>query len=225
MRLINFLPTALFLSVILAPVPAAAQEEVTLGIHKYRRQELSRGNYEEYEVKPRQSQPFIHGPGMREDGVLGLSPVASTVRNRTHLADAHMGLRFYEVRSCQSCHPVEAKNNLHVSRRGITCRQCHGKEPIPGTEHYFAPMNPIRRHAYVCSKCHEGAGASFATYVVHEPNPVMVTTMESFPGLFYLVWIMIGLAVVTFATFLPHTLLWGIRELIAAIRGQGGEAS
>ena len=74
-------------------------------------------------------------------------------------------------------------------------------------------MNPLRRHAYVCAKCHEGAGASFAAYLVHAPNPALITTKKSAPALFYAFWIMVGIAVLTFLVFLPHTILWGIREL------------
>ena len=74
-------------------------------------------------------------------------------------------------------------------------------------------MNPIRRHAYVCAKCHEGASASYATYVVHAPNPSLASTRKSFPVLFYAFWIMIVIAVGTFLVFLPHTISWGIREL------------
>ena len=41
----------------------------------------------------------------------------------------------------------------------------------------------------------------------------MAGTMKSFPVLFYAFWIMIAIAVGTFVVFLPHTILWGIREL------------
>jgi hypothetical protein len=79
-------------------------------------------------------------------------------------------------------------------------------------------LNPIRKHAYVCSKCHEGASASYASYVVHEPNPAMVGTLTSFPLLFYVFWFMVVLAVGTFLVFLPHTLIWGIRELFVKMK-------
>ena len=65
----------------------------------------------------------------------------------------------------------------------------------------------------VCAKCHEDSGASFASYVVHAPNPATRSTQKTFPVLFYVFWIMVGIAVMTFAVFLPHTILWGIREL------------
>ena len=70
-----------------------------------------------------------------------------------------------------------------------------------------------RRHAYVCAKCHEGASASYAAYVVHAPNPALASTFKDFPVLAYAFWIMVAIAVGTFVLFLPHTILWGIREL------------
>ena len=88
----------------------------------------------------------------------------------------------------------------------------------------FSPMNPIRRHAYVCAKCHEGSSASFASYVVHPPNPANVGALKSFPVLFYVFWFMVVLAVATFLVFLPHTALWGVRELLVAKRKKKEEA-
>ena len=74
-------------------------------------------------------------------------------------------------------------------------------------------MNPIRRHAYVCAKCHEGASASYASYVIHAPNPALASTFKTFPLLAYVFWFMVALAVGTFLVFLPHTAIWGILEL------------
>jgi hypothetical protein len=75
-------------------------------------------------------------------------------------------------------------------------------------------MNPRRRHVFICAKCHKGANASFATYVVHEPNPTDMSTRQSFPLLFFVFWMMAAIAVGTFATMLPHTFMWGLREFL-----------
>lgn len=192
---------------------AWAQEETTAFIRRYKQYEMSSGYYEQYEVKPRHEQAFVEIPGVRT-GLFPYSPSGAAVRINTRLADSHRGIKFYDNRRCEECH-MEQTRDLHTVRANLTCRQCHGKEPIASNEHYFSPMNPIRRHAYVCSKCHEGAGASYAAYVVHEPNPALATTQKSFPVLFYAFWIMIAIAVGTFAVFLPHTVLWGIRELFS----------
>jgi cytochrome b subunit of formate dehydrogenase len=80
-------------------------------------------------------------------------------------------------------------------------------------------MNPRRRHAFVCSKCHKGANFSYAKFKVHEPNPAARTTLNTFPALSIVFWGMIGIAVGTFAVFLPHTFLWGLREFLS-LRGK-----
>ena len=147
-----------------------------------------------------------------KEGLFSYSPTAAIVRSRRHLADSHLGIQFYDRRRCEDCH-VQETRDIHTVRGNLTCRQCHGGEPIASNDHYFLPMNPIRRHAYVCAKCHEGSSASFASYVVHTPNPAMVSTMREFPALFYVFWAMVAIAVGTFVVFMPHTGLWGIREL------------
>lgn len=188
----------------------SAQEEVASALRRYKAYEASTGYYEEYEVRPRRQRPLISIPNIRE-GLLPYSPTAASVRSRKRLEDSHMGLRFYQGRRCEECHTAAARN-LHTIRANLTCRQCHGGEPIASIEYYWSPLNPIRRHAYVCSKCHEGASASYASYVVHEPNPAMASTFAKFPVLAYAFWIMVAIAVGTFVLFLPHTVMWGIRE-------------
>lgn len=194
-------------------LPAQAQEEVASAIRRYKDQELSTGYYEEYEVRPRRQRPLVEIPGVRI-GVFPYSPTAAGVRVRTRLADSHQGIDFYAGRRCEDCHPQQARG-IHTVRGNLTCRQCHGGEPIASIAHYYSPMNPIRRHAFVCAKCHQGANASYASYRIHEPNPALAGTFNEFPALAYVFWAMIILAVGTFAVFLPHTILWGVRELFA----------
>jgi hypothetical protein len=85
-------------------------------------------------------------------------------------------------------------------------------------------MNPIRRYAVVCAKCHKNSSKSFATYLVHEPDPVSLTTQKNFPLLFYAVWFMIFFAAGTFASLLPHTFLWGLREFLPMGRKHNDKA-
>ena len=196
---------------LLLPEPAAAQEEVASSIRRYKDREASTGYYEEYEVKPRRQRPFVEIPGVQR-GIFAYSPTSARVRVRTRLADSHQGIKFYKRRRCEECH-IEQTRDLHTVRANLTCRQCHGGEPIASIEHYFSSMNPIRRHAYICAKCHEGSSASYAGYVVHEPNPALASTFKNFPVLSVAFWVMVAIAVGTFVLFLPHTVLWGIREL------------
>ena len=198
-------------AMLLSPPQAAAQDEVSSSIRRYKDREASTGYYEQYEAKPRRERPFVEIPGVRR-GIFRYSPTAAKVRIRTRLADSHQGIKFYQNRRCEDCH-IEQTRDLHTVRANNTCRQCHGGEPIASIEHYYSPMNPIRRHAYVCAKCHEGSTASYAGYVVHEPNPALASTFKNFPVLSVAFWAMVAIAVGTFVLFLPHTIMWGIREL------------
>jgi hypothetical protein len=196
----------------LLPDLVSSQEEVASAIRRYKDREASTGYYEQYEAKPFTERPLVGVPGVGR-GIFPYSPSGAEVRNRARLADSHAGIKFYQNRRCEECHVPEAQDAVHTIRGNITCRQCHGGEPIASIQHYYSPLNPIRRHAFVCAKCHEDAGASFASYVVHAPNPAKQSTQKTFPMLFYVFWVMVGIAVLTFAVFLPHSLLWGIREL------------
>jgi hypothetical protein len=196
---------------LILPALAPAQEEVTTALRRYKEREASTGYYEEYEVKPRRMRPFVGIPGAMRP-TFPYSPKAAEIRVRAHLADSHRGVKFYEVRRCDECHVQEAED-VHTTRGNLTCRQCHGGEPIAAVNHYFSPLNPIRRHAYVCAKCHEGAGASFATYVVHEPPPGAPETRKTFPSLFYTNWFMYLLILGTMGFFVVHTAIWVGKEL------------
>ena len=192
--------------------PAWAQKEVTSDIYRYRGREASTKYYEKYEHKPSPHLPFRVGQILPSE-LITLSPTAERVRRRTYLADSHWGLKFYKWRTCIECHPQQTWS-LHTVRAKITCRQCHGDEPIAGINHYYSSMHPRRRYAFICAKCHKGSSASFATYVIHEPNPAAISTQKNFPVLFYVFWFMVTIAVGTFAALLPHTILWGLREFL-----------
>jgi len=202
---------ALLAGVMLLANTASAQEEVASAIRRYKAYEASTGYYEEYEVLPRRQLPLVSIPGVRR-GLFPYSPTAASVRNRSRLADSHLGIKFYERRRCEACH-VEQTRDIHTVRANLTCRQCHGGEPVASIAHYYSPLNPIRRHAYVCAKCHEGASASYASYVVHEPAAGSSLARTSFPVLYYAYWFMLVLLVGTMAFFIPHSLLVGLREL------------
>ena len=192
---------------------AVAQEEVVSSILRYKDRETSTGYYEEYEVIPGRHSRWVEIPGVKP-GIFSYSPTAAQVRIRTRLVDSHMGIKFYHVLRCEYCH-VEQSEDFHRVRANISCRQCHGGEPIASIQFFYSPMNPIRRHAYVCAKCHEGASASFASYVVHEPAAGSPAAKKDFPLLYYAYWFIFILLVGTLAFFIPHTFLTGVREVIA----------
>jgi len=190
--------------------PTLAQEEVTSKIYRYR-ERVATGYYEGYEVSPRRQRALVPVPSARR-GLFPYGSASAMVRIRARLPDSHQGLKFYYRTTCIECHPQEARN-IHSVRAGITCRQCHGPEPIAAINHYYSAMSPIRRHAYVCAKCHEGANAAFAGFYVHEPAGTALSTRESFPVLFYTSWGMLLLLLGTLAFFVPHSFMVGLREL------------
>ena len=175
----------------------------------FRSQDTLPGAYLQYRQSP-------EGGG----ALWGVGPGGTAPKRSSFRADAHADTAGYGLRTCVSCHE-EQRYSLHSSRGNVTCVQCHRGQPIAGINHYYSAMNPIRRHAYVCAKCHEGASASFATYAIHEPSPLAASTAEEFPLLFYATWFMLILAVGVFAIFIPYVILWGLRELIGLLRGEG----
>lgn len=210
--IIRILPLVLMLSLTLPALCWGQGEEVASFINRYRQYEVSTGYYEQYEMKPGHESPLVRR--FREEGrrPFAYSSTAAQIRNRSLLADSHRGIKFYENRRCEECHAEQARDS-HTVRANLTCRQCHGQEPIASINHYFSTMNPIRRHAYVCSKCHQGASASFARYVIHEPAAGASDTRTGFPALYYSYWFMLTLLAGTLAFFIPHSVLMGIREL------------
>jgi hypothetical protein len=193
---------------------------VTSSIRRYKDRELSTGYYEEHEAKPRGQRPLVGVP----EAVRRYSPsrtyrtgAAVSPAARSRLEDSHAGIQFYEQRRCEECHVQEAGHS-HTTRGNLTCRQCHGAEPIAGINYYYSPMNPIRRHAYVCSKCHEGSSISFATFKVHEPKASDPATRKTFASLYYSNWFMYLLIVGTLAFFGLHTLIWVGKESYHAMR-------
>jgi hypothetical protein len=196
----------------------AQGEETASAIRRYKQYEVSTGYYEEHEALPRHQRPAVPGRSLGRR-LLGFpySPSASSVRNRSRLSDSHMGIKFYWGRRCEECH-IEQSRDMHTVRANLTCRQCHGGEPIASIDHYFSSMNPIRRHAYVCAKCHEGASASYARYIIHEPPAGSLRARNDFPVLYYAYWFMMILLVGTLGIFIPHSFLVGLKELLGKKR-------
>lgn len=215
----RFCPTWIAVLLIFSGVPQVySQEEMAPSLRRYKNRDASTGYYEEYEVRPTSQPPVVGVPGVGR-GVFSYSPSPAQARIRRRLTDSHRGLKFYDSLRCVSCHREQAES-FHVARANISCRQCHGVEPISSIDHFYSPMNPIRRHAYVCAKCHEGASVSFGSYVNHEPPAGSLTAKTQFPILFYTYWFMVTLLVGTLSFFIPHSFMVGARELINRLNGE-----
>ena len=213
-RPLVFLMLGWSLLLLIEAVGAETGEEVASATRRYRDHELSRGFYESHEVRPMGQGAYVTTP---EAGALGVP--SSGIYHRSRLADSHQGILFYANRRCEVCHPENAAAR-HVVRGNLTCRQCHGGEPVAGIAHYYSPMNPIRRHAYVCARCHEGAGASFATYRIHEPPAGSLEAKLGFPSLHYTYQFMLWLLIGVMAFFSLHSLVMGLRELVSKRRAR-----
>ncbi|WP_457552656.1 hypothetical protein [Desulfobacula sp.] len=212
-RTIVWIISFAMLAMLLLPALSLGQgEEVTSYISRYKQNEVSSGYYENYEARPRHQSQLVKKFRGVDQKPFAYSSTAASIRIRSRLADSHRAIKFYNNRRCEECH-VNETHDIHTTRANLTCRQCHGPEPIASINHYYSPMNPIRRHAYVCAKCHEGASASFASYVVHEPAAGAISTRSSFPAMYYSYWFMLALLAGTLAFFIPHSLLMGLREL------------
>lgn len=198
--------------------PVAAEEPGTgtemAGTGYYRDQDTLPGSYRLYRQLPG-----------GEGGLWGLGPDRQAVRRSSFRMDAHEDVSDFSPQiRCQKCHAEQTKD-LHGLRMGITCVQCHRSQPVAGVYHYYSALNPIRRHAYVCAKCHEGATPSFASYMVHEPNPIAADGYARFPLLYYAVWFMLILSGGVFLFFLPYTALWWIRDLVDLHKRRKGHGS
>jgi hypothetical protein len=180
--------------------------------------EASTGRYDNTEAVPRGRGAF----SLSRQGAPGRFAVSGPeARNRMFLADSHAGIPYYRYKKCEDCH-AGAVRNTHSEHADISCRQCHGPEPVASVNHFFSRLNPVRKHAYVCAKCHEDAGASFAEYVVHQPQPLSREAARDFRSLSYVSWGMHGLLFGVLLLFIPHTALWILRELRER-RGKGGK--
>ena len=205
-RTVSFLLGVLLLS---AP-PVTAREgsapEDLASTGYFRDQDTLPGSYRFYQQLPGgEARSWSMGPGR------------SKIRRASFQVDAHEDIVNYSPEArCQKCHQPQTKD-LHGLRMGIACVQCHRSLPVAGVFNYYSPLNPIRRHAYVCAKCHEGATPSFASYMVHEPNPIASEARDGFPLLYYAVWFMLILAGGVFVIFLPYTALWWLREFIGKL--------
>lgn len=200
----------------LGPPGALAQEETSSRRSGYYGYESSTGRYDDTEAAPRGRGAHVLSRGGHER----FAATGEGAKNRMFLADSHAGIPYYRYKKCEDCH-AGAVRNTHTVHGNISCRQCHGPDPVASVNHFFSRLNPIRRHAYVCAKCHEGAGASFASFVVHEPAPFSEEAASEFKALSWVSWGMAGLMFAVFMIFIPHTALWLLRELISR-RGKGG---
>ena len=126
------------------------------------------------------------------------------------------------VNECGTCHAdlmktyqesYHGKATLLGAESVAKCSDCHGHHEIRGPGDPLSRVHPNNKPE-TCRTCHEGAPDSFARFWPHaDPHE-----RERYPVLYW-VWVfMTGLLIVTFSFFGLHTLLWGVREAVDAVR-------
>ncbi len=128
------------------------------------------------------------------------------------------------VRECGTCHSESLRtfrDTYHgqVNALGFTrvarCSDCHGAHNILPSRDPGSMVNAARL-TETCGKCHLGANVNFVKYDPHaDPK-----NRDRNPVLYYAAWFMTLLLFGVFVFFGLHTVLWGLRSLIARWRGE-----
>lgn len=126
------------------------------------------------------------------------------------------------VNECGTCHE-ELYDTFAESYHGkatelggeavAKCADCHGTHGIQPADEPTSMISDLNR-LDTCQQCHEGAPAGFAEFWSHaDPH-----RRDLYPALFWVYLFMTTLLISVFTFFGVHTLLWGIRDSIDAVR-------
>ena len=132
--------------------------------------------------------------------------------------------RHAAAQNCGSCHEEyfpSFRHSFHGQAlhlglsEGAACSDCHTPHKNLAESPPDSSVHPDNRLA-TCSKCHENASASFATFDPHNDE----TDPDDHFGV-YVVWVfMTSLLIGVFAFFGIHDLLWLQRSLVGTLRGE-----
>jgi len=146
------------------------------------------------------------------------APVCTTC-HKSHVVSLPSGpeFRLQADRMCGECHAEQLtgyRDTFHgkaiaLGRQDVAaCYDCHGHHDIAKVDSTDSRTSRDHR-VETCRKCHDGANANFAQYIVHADH----SNREAYPQLYYVFWGMTALLVGTFAFFALHTLLWLYRSM------------
>ena len=155
------------------------------------------------------------------------APPVCVTCHRMHGGSVPKSQRFRAdlVEECGTCHAelmktyVESyhgKATLLGSDSVAKCSDCHGFHSILGPDAPESRVSPANK-LQTCQECHEGAPPGFAGFWAHADHG----DHERYPVLYWVYTFMTLLLVSVFSFFGLHTLLWGIREGLDAIRLRG----
>lgn len=141
---------------------------------------------------------------------------------RSASAPSTDAFRLNIVSECGTCH-ADLYRSYQESYHGkatnlgnatiAKCSDCHGNHEIRRPEDAKSSVSTERK-LETCRECHESAPANFATFWPHADHH----DSDKYPMLFWVWAFMTTLMVSTFSLFGLHTLLWGIREALDAVR-------
>lgn len=129
------------------------------------------------------------------------------------------------VHECGSCHEHLMETYLEsyhgkatlLGRDSVAkCSDCHGYHGIRGPDDPDSMVSPERK-LETCQQCHPGTPPAFAGFWAHADHD----DSDRFPVLYWVYRFMTTLLVSVLTFFGLHTLLWGVRELIDAVRMRG----
>lgn len=131
---------------------------------------------------------------------------------------------------CAGCHDVSARtyyDTYHgkVARLGYPddmplCWDCHNAHDVLPSSDPESPTSSNRVLA-TCLYCHPDANAKFAGYRVHGDK----FDKKGDPISFWTYVIMFAIVCFAFGTWVPHTILWFIRDQIEALREKRSKPS
>jgi thiosulfate reductase cytochrome b subunit len=157
----------------------------------------------------------IHGQLLAQFDQRG--PVCNTCHTSHQIVDpSSPQFRLQADERCGSCHQDRLENYretfhgkaMALGRGSVaTCYDCHGHHDVQMSSHPASHVGPANREA-TCRKCHAGAGANFAGYIVHADH----TDKERYPLLYWVYFFMTLLLLGTFVFFAIHSLLWLFRS-------------
>lgn len=165
-----------------------------------------------------------HHPGDHPSPEEDVAPPVCITCHRMHegRSPTHAEFRTDIIHECGTCHShlmqtyVESyhgKATLLGDGLVAKCSDCHGYHAVLGAKEPASAISPENK-LETCQKCHEGAPPGFAGFWAHADHD----DAERYPVLYWVYRFMTLLLTSVLSFFGLHTLLWGLREAVDALR-------
>ena len=165
-----------------------------------------------------------HGK-LRQDG--NLAAPGCTDCHTAHGIQQHESATFQVavINDCGTCHAdylSSYRDTFHgqVTELGYarmaTCASCHGAHEVLPASNPASTISPQNRVA-TCQKCHEGAGANFASFDPHANRHDKARNPVYYYAALFMELLLFGV----FSFFGIHTVFWLYREIRVKLAGKG----